>query len=55
MFIPSWGLLLMAALYVYLLVTDVRLHRRVKKLEETIMKLEGVTELERDSGNGNGG
>lgn len=42
MFIPWWGLVLFVALYVYLIATDIRLHRRVEKLEKTVRKLEGL-------------
>jgi len=32
----------MALLYVYLIVTDIRLHRRIEKLEKTVLRLEGA-------------
>lgn len=32
----------MVALYIYLIVTDMRLHRRIEKLEKTVRKLEGI-------------
>jgi len=40
-----WSVLLvMIALYVYLILTDVHLHRRVQKLERTVRRLEGIKE-----------
>ena len=34
----------MAALYIYLIIADVRLHRRIKQLEHTCRRLEGLKE-----------
>lgn len=42
MYIHPVGLIAIVLLYVYLIATDVHLHRRVKKLEKTVGKLEGM-------------
>jgi hypothetical protein len=47
MFIPWWGIIVFAVLYIYLILMDIRLHRRVKKLEHTVRKLEGLREEEK--------
>lgn len=44
MYIHWLGLLVMTALYIYLVMTDIHLHRRVQKLERTVRRLEGVSE-----------
>jgi len=41
MYIPTWGLVVMGILYIYLIGMDVRLHRRIKKLELMVCNLEG--------------
>ncbi len=42
MYIHPVCLTLMAVLYVYLIAADLHLHKRVKKLERTVRKLEGT-------------
>ncbi|MGC9968877.1 MAG: hypothetical protein ABSC29_04090 [Minisyncoccia bacterium] len=42
MYVHKTVLLVMALLYVYLIVTDIRLHRRIEKLEKTVLRLEGA-------------
>ncbi len=43
MYVHKIVLLVMAALYVYLILTDLRLHKRVQKLEKIVGRLEGMT------------
>lgn len=42
MFVHPVLLVIIVLLYVYLVATDIHLHRRVKKLEHTVRKLEGM-------------
>ncbi len=44
MFIPWWGIALIVIILAYLIGIDLRLHRRVERLERIVRKLEGVTE-----------
>lgn len=42
MYVHKIVLVVMALLYVYLIWTDFRLHRRIQKLERTVLRLEGI-------------
>ncbi len=44
MFIPWWGVIVVALLLVYLIVTNVHLHNRVMRLEKIVRRLEGLSE-----------
>ena len=42
MYIHPVVLVVMVLLYLYLIVTDIRLHRRIEKLEKTVRRLDGL-------------
>lgn len=42
MYVPPIVIVVMVILYIYLISVDVHLHRRLKKLEKTVRKLEGT-------------
>jgi hypothetical protein len=44
MFIPWWGIGLVGAILIYLIVMVVHLHNRVKRLERVLRRLEGISE-----------
>lgn len=44
MYIHWSALIVMLVLYIYLIITDIHLHRRVRKLEHTVRRLEGLNE-----------
>ncbi len=44
MFIPWWGIIITVIVLVYLLEENLRLHRRVARLEKIVWRLEGLSE-----------
>ena len=42
--LPIWIAVVIVILVIYLIVLDIRLHRRVKKLESVVRRLEGITD-----------
>ncbi len=44
MYVPESGIALLVGLFAYLIATDIHLHGRVKKLEHTVRRLEGLNE-----------
>lgn len=42
MYVPWWGIVVLIGLLLYLIATDIYLHRRVMRLEKTVRKLEGM-------------
>ena len=46
MFVPWWIIVLVGLLLVYLVLMNAHLHKRVRKLESVVRRLEGVSEEE---------
>ncbi len=46
MFVPWWIIILVGLLLVYLVLMNAHLHKRVRKLESVVRRLEGVSEEE---------
>jgi len=46
MFIPWWIIIVVGLLLVYLVLMNAHLHKRVRKLESVVRRLEGVSEDE---------
>ena len=46
MFVPWWIIVLVGLLLVYLVLMNAHLHKRVRKLESVVRRLEGVSEDE---------
>ncbi|MDR3581857.1 MAG: hypothetical protein P4L67_01115 [Candidatus Pacebacteria bacterium] len=44
MFIPWWGIGILAAVLVYLIFMVMHLHNRVQRLERVLRRLEGISE-----------
>ena len=54
MFLPWWAYIVAAVLFAYLIITDIRLHFRVKRLEAIIRALEDGNEEPITDNGGNG-
>lgn len=46
MFIPWWAIVIIAIVLLYLVLMNAHLHRRIRKLEAIVRRLEGVSEDE---------